>query len=196
MAHPNRVDAPKALPRSPPSSCPLLPTQLRALLRGGRLLVVGFIRHGAGDAAFAPALTVGGFATFGGDGFFLIVVFSRCVVVLVPTKSGREKKCCWVGWIFRSSNYFSARVRGWVFFFCWSFGGAGLHFFLHTQALFLAGSELDWRWGDLWWGFLSAAGCSSTTKCTQRPDGDRFNTRPFKFIPASSSFIFLKGTCW
>lgn len=77
--------------------------------------------------------------------------------------------------------------------FCWVFGGggrAGLHLFLHTQALFLAGIGGG---GDLWWGFLSAAGCSSTTKCTQRPDGDRFNTRPFKFIPASSSFIFLKG---
>lgn len=135
MAHPNRVDAPKALPRSPLSPCPLLPTQLRALLRGGRLLVVGFVRHGTGDAAFAPALTVGSFATFGGDGFFLIVVFPRCVVVLVPTKSGRGKKCCWVGRIFRSSNYFSARVRGWGFFFVGLLGGQVCIFFC-TRRLF------------------------------------------------------------
>lgn len=42
---------------------------------------------------------------------------------------------------------------GFGLFFCWSLVGAGLHFFLHTQALFWAGSELDQWWGDLWWGF-------------------------------------------
>jgi len=187
-------------PSSPAEAPPApLPTQLGALLRGGRLLVVGFVGHGAGDAAFAPALAVGGFATFGGDGFFLIVVFPGRVVVLVPAKKqgGKKKKRRWVDLIFRSSNYFSARVWGcWVFFwsfFCWSFaGGRSAFFFAH------AGSFPGWIGGGVICGgvFLSAAGCSSTTECTQGPDGDRFNTRPFKFIPASSSFIFLKGTCW
>lgn len=87
----------KSPAKVPPVPTPLLPTQLRALLRGGRLLVVGFVRHGAGDAAFASALAVGGLATFGGDGFFLIVVFPRCVVVLVPAKTGREEKTL-LGW--------------------------------------------------------------------------------------------------
>lgn len=70
---------------------PPLPTQLRALLRGGRLLV-GLVGHGAGDAALAPALAVGGFATLGGDGFFLIIVFPGRVVVLVPAKNRERRK--------------------------------------------------------------------------------------------------------
>lgn len=77
---------------SPGSPHPLPPTQLGALLWRGCLLVVGLVGHGAGDAALAPALAVGGFAPFGGDRFFLIVVFSGCVVVLVPAKTGREGK--------------------------------------------------------------------------------------------------------
>lgn len=91
MSHPSTTDTPTAQPRavSPHS---LAPTQLRALLWRGCLLVVGLVGHGAGDAALAPALAVGGFATFGGDSFFLIVVFSGCVVVLVPEKAEREEK--------------------------------------------------------------------------------------------------------
>lgn len=89
---------PKSPATVPPSPRPPVPTQLCALLRGGRLLVVGFVGHGAGDAAFAPALAVGGFATFGGDGFFLIVVFPGRVVVLVPAKTGREEKNTLWGW--------------------------------------------------------------------------------------------------
>lgn len=136
MAHPNRAVTPTALPRSPLSPCPLLPTQLCALLRGGRLLIVGFVRHGAGDAAFASALTVGGFATFGGDGFFLIIVFPRRVVVLVPTKSGREKKNV-VGLVgFLGQAIISLHVLGDGFFFCWSFGGGRSAFFFCTRRLF------------------------------------------------------------
>lgn len=74
---------------------PPVPTQLRALLWGGRLLVVGLVGHGAGDAAFAPALAVGGFATLGGDSFFLIIVFPGRVVVLVPAK---RKNIVRLGW--------------------------------------------------------------------------------------------------
>lgn len=194
-SHPSTMDTPKAQPRAG-FPCPLPPTQLCTLLWRGCLLVVGFVGHGAGDAALAPALAVGSFATFGGDSFLLIVVFSRCVVVLVPAKTGREgkkkPKCCLVGLIFRSSNYFSAHVWGFFFFVVGFLGGQVCSFFADAGSF----PGWDWWWGDLWWGFLSAAGCGSTTKCTQRPDGDRFNTRPFKFIPASSSFIFLKGTCW
>lgn len=136
MSHPSTMDTPEAQPRAV-SPHPLAPTQLRALLWRGCLLVVGLVGHGAGDAALAPALAVGGFATFGGDSFFLIVVFSGCVVVLVPAKAGREeKKRCLVGLIFRSSNYFSARVWGCFFIFCCFFRGAGLQFFFCRRRLF------------------------------------------------------------
>lgn len=166
---------------SPRSAHPQLRTQLGALLRRGRLLAVGFVGHGARDAALAPALAVGGFAAFGGDGFLLIVVFPGRVVVLVPAKAGGEEiivgSASFLGQTTVSLHVFGVLLEGRGGVFC-------------TRR---PSSCLIWGCG---WGGRSAAGCSSTTACTQGPDRDRFNTKPFKFITASSSFIFLKRTCW
>lgn len=70
-------------PRRAPLPGPRL-TQLGALLRGDGLLAVGLAGHGAGDAAFAPPLAVGGLPASGGHGLLLIVVLPGRVVRLLP----------------------------------------------------------------------------------------------------------------
>lgn len=139
MARPTRVDTPKALPRSPhpptrhypPSSALCCGAAASSLASFAMERVMRPLRLPWLLAVLRPLEVTVSFSSLSSPDVSSFLSLQ---------KQGGKKKHCWADLIFRSSNYFSTRVWGMVWgFFCWSFGGAGLHFFLHTQALFQAG---------------------------------------------------------